>query len=666
MRRSGAGVQPGEILKDQVRSGVLRMPAPAAATLAIMAIITLGASALPVDTPGRQAVLTLLFTAAPLLAAITAYLACRAMPGATGQPWLLVAAAAAAGLMTHAVVGFGAGEAAHVLLHVAAMAGLAGALGWILHQRDRGRLVEIGLDAGLVVAAATVVTLHWSPAAREVLTNGVADPLARLAGIFAAPIAAGCAFLLAAVLLVVRDGTPAVRAAPALAAATALFGLAVAPLALGAGWCCGVAHLSGLAYAFGWLCVAYAGVRTMTAAPDGFVHEGVDGGGSRLRLVVAPTVALVMGAVLVDGSWRAPLLHGTAVALAVLGLLLALRVSQLLYATRSHSEERLKLGQSRALIEVSHALSGTRELEEALELVAYWAVQLLQARGATIELLTEDGEWLEQRAAMGSLEASSELRLPVAASFTGWVVRHGRPRATADSSTDRTVHPDSRKYLGNAPMAAVPLRYGDRTFGALTCVGRYPFSATDMELLGAFAEQAAVAIETARLFRQVHHLSMTDPLTGLANRRQLDRDLAREFAAAQRGRQLVAVMFDLNEFKRFNDSYGHLAGDEALRRFGAALSESTRAMNIAARYGGDEFIALLADAPVQGAEVFIERVRERFPGPDADERFAGLSVAAGIASYDASMKSPEELVAAADRALYENKAAGRAVASTSR
>jgi diguanylate cyclase (GGDEF)-like protein len=613
--------------------------------------------ALPDSFAWRIPLIGVLLVAAPAAAVAASIGAFRAVPSAVGRPWLVFAAAAAVAALARFsgfVMQAETSAITHVLINVVAMSLFAFGVAWILHQRDRERMLEIGLDAGLVLAAVTLVTLRWSPAARHVLDHPELYTPAQEIGLLGAPIATGCAFLFASVLLLVRGGSRAGHTAAAIAGASVAFGVAAAPLATGAP-CCDAAHPVGLAYIVGWLALSYAGVRATRMGTRGFQPVGMDAGGSRVRLVVAPAVAVVMGAVVVDASWRGPLQEATAVMVGVLGLLLALRVSQLLFATRTQSAERVQLVQSRALIEVSRALSGTRELDETLELVTKWAVELLDARAAAIELLSADGQALEVRAVRGLPTRILRLKFTLDDSFSGWVVTHGKARATADSGKDRLVRASSARFLGNAPMAAAPLRYRDTTLGAISCIGRYPFTAADLELLGAFADQAAVAIENARLFRQVKQLSLTDPLTGLANRRQLTRDLAREFAAAGRGRQLVVVMFDMNGFKEYNDRYGHLAGDDALKLFGGALLDETRAMNMAARYGGDEFIVLLTDTDAIGAEIFIDRVRTRFPGKDANEQQRRLSVAAGWALYNPDMHEPEELIDAADRALYADK-----------
>ncbi len=152
-------------------------------------------------------------------------------------------------------------------------------------------------------------------------------------------------------------------------------------------------------------------------------------------------------------------------------------------------------------------------------------------------------------------------------------------------------------------------------------------------------------------------MALTDALTGLPNRRHATIFLNAAFAAAIRGQPTCVVLFDFDHFKKINDRHGHRAGDEALKRFGRILTEQTRRMNLSARWGGEEFISILSQADPDGAAVFTRRVRDRL----REEQFpwGTLTVSAGIAAFGPAMGSPEVLVAAADRALYAAKAAGR-------
>ena len=170
----------------------------------------------------------------------------------------------------------------------------------------------------------------------------------------------------------------------------------------------------------------------------------------------------------------------------------------------------------------------------------------------------------------------------------------------------------------------------------------------------------AVGFLSDRLHEEREHaeeLALTDELTAMPNRRHVRLILEREFAAAVRGRPLVVVLFDMDAFKIYNDRHGHAAGDEALRLFSTVLARETRAMNISGRWGGEEFISVLSQADVAGSLVFIERVRGKLR--DAPPLAGPLTVCAGLAPYLPSMLTPEDLIAAADAALYQAKRAGR-------
>lgn len=155
---------------------------------------------------------------------------------------------------------------------------------------------------------------------------------------------------------------------------------------------------------------------------------------------------------------------------------------------------------------------------------------------------------------------------------------------------------------------------------------------------------------------KAEQLALIDPLTDLPNRRYFDLILNREFAAAQRGRVVVAVAFDVDGLKEINDRHGHLAGDDALRAIARVLDRNTRTMDMTARLGGDEFVSVLSSSSALGALVFVHRV---LGGVDAiDSLPHPVHLSAGVAAYHIDMAEPRDLLHAADQALYNAKTRG--------
>ena len=151
--------------------------------------------------------------------------------------------------------------------------------------------------------------------------------------------------------------------------------------------------------------------------------------------------------------------------------------------------------------------------------------------------------------------------------------------------------------------------------------------------------------------------ALTDPLTGLANRRMADEVLKREWAAAQRGRPVTVVLFDLDLFKEINDAQGHAAGDRVLTAFAQILHARTRASNLSARVGGEEWVTILSDTGMDGGMAFAESLRQQWERTDLG--CGPMTVSAGVATVDGTMTSPQSLMEAADGALYVAKALGR-------
>jgi len=157
---------------------------------------------------------------------------------------------------------------------------------------------------------------------------------------------------------------------------------------------------------------------------------------------------------------------------------------------------------------------------------------------------------------------------------------------------------------------------------------------------------------------ELERLSTTDGLTGLANHRFLMQRLKEEGIRSNRNnREFAVLMADVDNFKEYNDTYGHPAGDQVLKRVAAIVRDSTRTMDCAARYGGEEFVVVMPETRVTGARQVAERIRARL----AAELFEGqrITLSIGVAEFPKDADVPQGVIAAADAALYQAKRAGR-------
>ena len=325
----------------------------------------------------------------------------------------------------------------------------------------------------------------------------------------------------------------------------------------------------------------------------------------------------------------------------------------------SHYVAELERRQREAerLEEIGRALTASLELTEVLERVAAAVLDLFEADSAHVWLF----EGLEARvaAASGAKSAAFPIgaRLAITDEFRKLLIERRESAVIHDIESHPGIDPQLRQALPVNSVLVAPLIVDGGVIGALSLghAEKRCYAEQEIRLLERVSNQAAVAVENARLHEQIRALSLTDPLTGLPNRRHMELFLAKEFAAAQRGRPLTVVLFDLDRFKEYNDTYGHQAGDEALRHFGDVLADSTRAMNLGARYGGDEFISILADSTSSGGIVLASRISDAVSRHPA---MRGIGVSAGVASYTADMVSPNDLIRAADRDLYLRKRTG--------
>src|SRR5579864_7924975 len=237
-----------------------------------------------------------------------------------------------------------------------------------------------------------------------------------------------------------------------------------------------------------------------------------------------------------------------------------------------------------------------------------------------------------------------------------WVLNHGGPYYASDVDQDPmyvTGSPGVRSHV------AYPLIVNDRVIGVLhvesPLVDAFPKEIR--ELLEAFVFLAALGILRAQRDEDLSRLALTDGLTGLANHRALWEALEREVARAGRtGDPIAMVLVEIDKFKQINDRPGHLAGDAILRSVGGVLRANSRAMDLASRFGGDEFVLLLPNATKTAAVQIAERVRRHVEEiPLGESLPLRLSVSVGLAGMPDDGKTAKDLIQAADQAMYEAK-----------
>jgi diguanylate cyclase (GGDEF)-like protein len=207
----------------------------------------------------------------------------------------------------------------------------------------------------------------------------------------------------------------------------------------------------------------------------------------------------------------------------------------------------------------------------------------------------------------------------------------------------------------------LPLVFEDNLLGILWIWGK-GVTRTDLPIMSIFAKQIGVSLERARLFQEVQSLALTDPLTGLQNRRSLF-ELGRvEFSRAYRmNRPLCCMMLDVDHFKQVNDNYGHPVGDQVLQEFAERCKNSTRAVDLIGRYGGEELIVLMPETERETALQVAERLRSSIEATPikVSNGEVELTVSIGVAARDDFTTDLETLIARADQAMYIAKHKGR-------
>jgi diguanylate cyclase (GGDEF)-like protein len=320
---------------------------------------------------------------------------------------------------------------------------------------------------------------------------------------------------------------------------------------------------------------------------------------------------------------------------------------------------RRRLERHDALLDVIRALGTTLEPAEIADLLVERAAGWIPATSWAV-VSSDLSARLQVLAGRGLTPDMG----PALHSVANWVMYRGEDFASENLRGDERIRSES---VG--AVLAFPLACRGRRVGALIGFDREAaakppqLSPAVLRALRVLVEPAAAALDTALLLKRAEALSVTDDLTHLYNSRYLNAILHKETKRASRSGRPVSLLFiDLDGFKSVNDTHGHLSGSRALVEAAAVIRGSARETDVVARFGGDEFAVVLPDTGGEGAFAVGERVRERIAAHNflaRDGLAIRLTASVGLATLPDVAASAEELMAAADKAMYGVKDSGK-------
>lgn len=320
------------------------------------------------------------------------------------------------------------------------------------------------------------------------------------------------------------------------------------------------------------------------------------------------------------------------------------------------------------LIEVARAVVSTLDLDTVLEAILTSAMKFAETPAGTMAVYDDRNEEfiLHSHHGLSAKFAKQERWSLTPGGFAEQVLLGGETFYVEDTSQAPFMSDPLVLAEGIKSLICIPLRMHDGIVGLLHLGDFAPrqFDREKMKLLSILSSFASMAIHNAKLHNRTKIMAITDSLTGLHNHRYFREVFGQEIRRAKRyKKQLAILMIDVDDFKRFNDRYGHPAGDKVLMAIGDLITRTLRKVDYAFRYGGEEFIVLLPEAGIDSGLRAAERLRESIAGDTAallqgvaDE---GVTVSVGVACYPDNGDDRDELFAVVDGLLYKAKKQGK-------
>ncbi len=322
------------------------------------------------------------------------------------------------------------------------------------------------------------------------------------------------------------------------------------------------------------------------------------------------------------------------------------------------------------MLQIGHAMSSILNLDELSSFIVNKITNVLRVKICSLMLIDEEEETLSIKAAIGLDDAViRKTKIKLGQAISGWVAQNGEPVLVSDIENDDMFGRTNLPQYETKSLLCIPLKVKDRVLGVVNLTDKKVpgqeniFIEEELRFLTVICNYAAIAIENAQLYGEVKNLAITDGLTNLFNHRYFQTQLQTEVARVQRyPHPLSLIMFDIDAFKAFNDTYGHPMGDLVLSQIAREIKKTVRRVDIPCRYGGEEFAIILPETKLDEAVYVAEKIRAsveslRFETGKGTKK-QKMTLSGGVAYFKQGM-SKEDLVGNADESLYMAKRGGK-------